>query len=137
MKFTSFVLIILTSFLSIHVENLSVGTPSYDIYKIDSINNYYLIYAKNKTTHYKIISRKETVANTTKIKVGKRYEFKLHSMWEQDSFINGVSISLRNTPHVTCLGFDSITNICIERPLINDLHYTDDLKGLYLVQTKN
>ena len=127
-------IIVLLSLITLSGKNLYINKTSYSVYKIDSINNYYLIYAKANDTLYKIISRKEIIVATRKIKIGKRYKFKLHSIWDQDIFINGLNASPRFVPHVTCLGFDSITDICIERPLINDLHYADNVKGLHFIK---
>jgi len=134
MKTTLAFITLLISLILSPDKFLSADTSSYRVYKIDSINNYYLIYAKANHTLYKIVSKKEPTASSCKIKTGEKYKFKLHSIWNQDLFINGVNVSPRITPHITCLGFDSITSICIERPLINDLHYADNIRGLFYIK---
>lgn len=134
MKTTLLIITVLLSLIALSEKKISIVKNSYSVYKIDSINNYYLIYAKANDTLYKIISKKETIAAARKIETGKKYKFKLHSIWNQDIFINGLNASPRFVPHVTCLGFDSITDICIERPLINDLHYADNVKGLRFIK---
>lgn len=104
----------------------------YGIYKIDSVNSYYLIYAKKRDSLYKIVSSKDGTNKGKKISINNFYKLNLVSIWNQPILINGVNVSPSTTPHVTCLGFDDSTNICIERDSINDLHRADNLRGLYI-----
>lgn len=112
----------------------AVNTDStlYKVYKIDSLNNYYLIYAKKQNNLYKIVSKKEVLLGNDKVKVGGKYDLKLSSIWTAKIMVGGVNASPSITPHVTCLSFDDSTRICIERDSINDLHQAENLRGLYL-----
>lgn len=104
----------------------------YNVYKIDSINNYYLIYAIKSDTLYKIVSKKEpSLSGGTLIMVKGNYSFQLSSIWTQPIIIGGVNVSPSVTPNVTCLSFDDSTRICLERDSINDLYRASNLRGLY------
>lgn len=101
----------------------------YKVYKVDSLNSYYLIYASGRDSLFKIVSKKELVKNCETIKIGKEYVFKLHSILSNRK-IAGQDISPFALPHVSCYYFDDSTNICLERDSINDLHRGDNIKGL-------
>ena len=103
---------------------------AYKIYKIDSINTYYLIYARKEDSLYKIVSKKTGIENCNRIEVGKYYDFHLHSSIYGRT-IAGKTILPQNTLLVNCFSFDDSTNICLERDSINDLLYADNVKGLY------
>ncbi|WCT13636.1 hypothetical protein [Mucilaginibacter jinjuensis] len=108
---------------------------SYKVYKIDSINTYYLIYARGHDTLFKIVSKKNSVKSHYKIKVNTSYEFKLHS-----SLLNrhiGAKILLpQNSLLVNCFSYDDKTQICLEGDSIRDLYYAENIKGLYFIKTK-
>ncbi len=107
--------------------------PSYQVYKIDSINNWYLIYAKKGDSLYKIVSKKALVdVCNKKVQVSNRYNFQLHSSIYGYT-IGGKRMMPQNSLLVTCFSFDKATTICIERDSINDLHYSDNLKGLCII----
>ena len=104
---------------------------TFKIYQIDSINNYYIVYAKRHDSLYKIVAQKTTNSNCSKIEIGKNYRMTLYSIWTKPLIINGVDVSLSSTPHVTCLGFDDSTSICIDRANgIFDLFTCRNLNGL-------
>lgn len=104
----------------------------YQVFKIDSLNNFYLIYAKKKNTFYKIVSRKEQSINCKNIIINGIYKFDLISNRESAPIIGGVKISPIN---VDCFAFDKVTNICIERNNgINDLYVAKNIKGLCIIK---
>lgn len=106
-----------------------MATSSYKVYKIDSINNYYLIYASRKDSLYKIVSKKETVQNCNRIMKNDEYEFKLHSVLTNRR-IGGKEILPQNSLLVNCFFYDDSTSICLEGDSIRDLHYADNIKSL-------
>ena len=109
----------------------SFSDSLYYVYKIDSVNNFYLIYAKREKSLYKIVSEKSIIDNCKKVEVRKRYYFSLRSLWKQEHTLpDGHITSPSMVPHLTCLTFDSITSICLERPKINDLYLAQNVKGL-------
>ena len=103
----------------------------YQVYQIDSIHSYYLIYAKNNTGIIKIVSKKTFSNVCYNLKLNQNYYFSLHSIWTKPVMIGKINASPPLTPHVTCLGFDDSTSICIDREHgIYDLYDCDNLKGL-------
>jgi hypothetical protein len=106
---------------------------SYKVYKIDSINNWYLIYARKGDSLYKIVSKKMSIENCNRIRIHKSYEFRCHSCIYGDK-IAEKTILPQYTLLVTCFSFDDSTNICLERDSINDLHYADNIKGLCFIK---
>lgn len=109
----------------------SVDT-TYTVYKIDSIGNFYLIYAKRTDTLYKIVSEKKYDLRCKKIKTGKSYSFNLVSIGKNPIIIDGARMYAFL---VNCLTFDEETVICLERENgITDLFYTKDIKGLCFIK---
>lgn len=100
------------------------------VYKIDSINNFYLIYGRKGKSLFKIVSKKEVSARGKPIRLNGKYEFSLTSIWNAEIIINGVNVSPSHIPAVNCLAFDSATYICLERDSITDLYHAYNVKGL-------
>ncbi|WP_374172813.1 hypothetical protein [Flavobacterium tructae] len=119
---------------SASIKNTESIDSLFTVNKIDSVNNYYLVYLKKDKNWYKIVSKKDGAINSKKIKINSSYKFCLKSIWNQEILIAGVNVSPSLTPHVTCLGFDKETSICIERDSINDLFVTKNLKGLFYIK---
>jgi len=111
-------------------KNVPDISERYKVYKIDSINNYYLIYAKRKDSLYKIVSKKQATRNCVNISLNQEYTFLLTSIWNQKIIIEGSNVSPSITPHVTCLSFDDSTKICLEKDSINDLFHAENVQGL-------
>ena len=102
----------------------------YNIYKIDSINNYYLIYARKYDSIYKIVSEKQKISNCKKIALQGNYNLKLRSFSSIAPIINSIKIY---SPDIDCYYFEEHTDICLERDRgIFELYYCDNLKGLCL-----
>ena len=112
------------------------GHPNYDsiiykVYKIDSINSYYIIYAKSGSAVFKIVTSKESAKNCNKIVVDKSYEFHLHSVLS----VNGESVIPANQINeVTGFRIDNITTISLEGDSIMDLFFADNIKGLCYIK---
>lgn len=107
-------------------NNMNLG---YKVYKIDSLNSYYLIYAKREDSFYKILSKKEYPRLCDQIQEGAVYKFKLHSLLKNRQ-IAGKEVLPQNSLLVNCFSFDDSTSICIEKDSINDLHAAENIKGL-------
>lgn len=109
---------------------------NYKVYRIDSINSYYIIYVKKGQTLYKIVSQKkkgERVKNCNKIIINNFYEFHLHSML----FVNGhSSIPANQKYEISGWRIDDSTTIAFEGDSIRDLYYADNIKGLCIVKKK-
>ncbi len=113
-------------------NSILTGAHMYKIYKVDSINNYYILYAKKNDYIFKIISKKEVNLNCNAVKMNGSYNLNLKSVWEYDTVINNKKISFSKVINVNCLGLNDSTTICLERDSINDLHYAENLRGLCL-----
>jgi len=103
----------------------------YFISKIDSINNYYLIYAETDDSIFKIVSEKNNVLkNCDVIKLENSYNLSLISYRESALKVFG-----KNTIPLTIQGFgvDENTVIKLEPEKgILDIHFTTNLEGLCL-----
>lgn len=96
----------------------------YKVYKIDSINSYYLIYVRKGKDRYKIVSHKDTVIQGSKIQLHKKYRLTLYVA------LKGVYFP----PEVTCYNFAANTPICKEyNKGIYELYFSNDLSGLYYI----
>jgi len=123
-------LTLITSCNTQHIDQKK-DNAKYEVYKIDSINSYYLVYAKKGDSLFKIVSKKENAINQQKISVNKSYNFTLHSMSSQAPTINGIKLKPVNYMDVNCFRFDEETNICKEEKMY-DLYFVDNLQGLHL-----
>lgn len=113
-------------------ERLFKEESLYGVYKIDSINNYYLIYASKNDSLYKIVSSKEKKSNCNLIKKGSSYKFNLVSIKENAPLIGGIKIKPINYMDVNCYQFDKETSICKEKG-IYDLYLANNIKGLCFI----
>ena len=114
----------------------NINTDSlFNVFKIDSINAYYLIYAKKDKSIYKIVSKKESILGSNKIEPRNRYYFKLYSIISNRKVAN-TSILPQNSLLVNCYSFDDTTQICLENGLLRELYYAENLKGLFLIETE-
>ena len=86
----------------------------YTVYKIDSINSFYLIYAKQGAALFKIVSKKvgENLL-FPKISVNKKYNFVLHSQ-SFNPVTGKTDILPENSLLVGCYYYDDSTVICLE-----------------------
>lgn len=111
---------------------------TYLIERIDSINNWYLIYAKKLDTNFKIISSKDVrqMAPGKKIMVGRYYRLILISRKNDDvPTIKGIKIKPMNSLDVHCYVYDEQTSICIEQEKkIFDLHRSPNIIGLTYIE---
>lgn len=109
------------------------NSPLYDVYKIDSIHSYYLIYARQRENNYKILSPKEKFIYCNTIKVNNRYKFKIHSIF----IVNGKPIiSASGMNELSGWKFDDSTTIDFEKGTIWGLFLADNIKGLCFIDDK-
>lgn len=114
-------------------QNLAKNDSLYEVYKIDSINTFYIVYAKRKGINFKIVSKKATSTSCNKILVGSSYNLKLKSILKQGVKLGDKIISSSSNLLVTCFTFENNTEICREKD-INDLHHAENLIGLCFVK---
>jgi hypothetical protein len=101
---------------------------SLKIYKIDSINNFYVIYGIKKNTRYKIVSKKEQHNNCNPIRPNSYYSFQLSSML----YTIG-NIRIAPGAPIGCVIVDTATEVCLEDS-IYDLYFSKSLKGLCYIR---
>jgi hypothetical protein len=96
----------------------------YRVDKIDSINNYYLIYASKEDTSYKIISKKKQTKSGIKIQVKGIYDFRLNSMLSDEfSYCAGI---------VSFIMLDSGTKISVI-DTVYKFRSSSNIEGLYFL----
>jgi hypothetical protein len=117
--------------VSSKIKNRS-NITTYNVYKIDSVNTYYLIYTKKNDTIYKIVSKKEIMDRGQKIQLNRMYAFELHSILSE--FRIGNATVSPKTSNINCFAFDEKTNICLEGDSIKDLYSANNIKGLYYIK---
>ncbi|WP_177733519.1 hypothetical protein [Flavobacterium inviolabile] len=107
----------------IHKSNQNI----YEISKLDSIENVYLVYAKKNDSIFKIMSSKDHISNCTPIKKGDLLELKLKSTFRENfnqrRDIAGVNFN------GTIIRFEKAEGI------VRDLFVTDNIKGLCYIKS--
>lgn len=103
------------------------SSHAYSVYKVDSINNYYLIYAKYHSSLYKIVSKKTVIPQCVDIRAGGCYNFVLHSVFMVDG---EPIIPAGSIYEVSGWQVDESTIIAFEGDSIRDIFYGDNIKGL-------
>jgi hypothetical protein len=106
----------------------------YKVTRVDSINNWYLIYAVKGDTTYKIVSRKEGKQECNKISVGDYYRFILHSRRKSAPTIGGVRMVPQNYLDISCYSYDEDTRICLEEG-VYDLYGAENIKGMRYLES--
>ncbi len=99
---------------------------NYEVYKIDSINDYYLIYIVRDKERYKAISKKALQSGCDMISLGKTYNLQVTEVF---GTIGGGVFK------PNCLSVDDRTKVCIEDSIV-DLCYAENLKGLCIENSK-
>lgn len=109
----------------------------FEVYRIDSINNFYLIYAKKADSIYKIVSSKKANMNCDNVKLHHKYYLPLQPIWTKPIMLGNVNVSPSQTPHVTGLYFDDSTIIKIDRSNgIYNLYNCENIQGLCYLKYK-
>ncbi|MGV0923457.1 hypothetical protein [Empedobacter tilapiae] len=128
------ILITIIIFVSISCNSskkLLENELNYKVEKIESLNNWNIIYLNRGNSKYKLVSLKKENRECNKIKVGKTYSFILHSRGENPPVINGIKLKPINYLDINCYSYDSETEICIDPEKgINDLYSAENLNGL-------
>lgn len=108
-------------------------TDRYNVYQIDSIDNYFIIYAKKENAIFKIVSKKEESERCNMIRINSSYIFDLYSHSSVLPTINGETVTPVSVYDVVCYTFENGTKICTDRKNgIYDLYYAKNVKGLCL-----
>lgn len=129
-------LIGLTIFIGLSCRPIQVAqkaNANYLVSKVDSINDYYLVYLIKSDSTYKVVSHKPLISEEkcNKIKLGSSYPFLLRSTlsWTGDL----KRLSPKYNPQIGCVAFDDSTSICVEKGMVRDLFSADNLQGLCFI----
>lgn len=115
------------------IENQKTIEKFY-VYQIDTLNNYYLVYAKKGDEIFKIVSKNEKSNNCNMIKVNNSYNFDLYAQSSIKPIINGEEVAIVTIIDVMCYNFENDTKICTDRKNgIYDLYYARNIRGLCLI----
>lgn len=134
MKQISFLILFLLGiglFSSFVKKNNDYMEIEYTVVKIDSIKNWFLIYATRNDSTFKIVSIKTQDCECQKISTGKRYRFELQKRIENVLSKEGLKIIPMNYSGVSGVSFDQNTDIFMpcERDIYG-LYSCKNLKGL-------
>jgi len=102
---------------------------SYTINRIDSIENFYVIYATRNDSTFQIASKKAKVLNCDQLKINAKYSLKLKSRVFTGK-ANGAKITSATNDLVKCIGLDRVTVVCFDDNCVQDLFYTENIEGL-------
>lgn len=103
----------------------------YKVIKIDSIKNWFFIYATRNDSTFKIVSIKVQNCECQKILEGRLYQFKLKKRIENVLTKEGMKILPMNYADIFGTSFDPNTDIFVPREKnIYGLYSCEDLKGL-------
>ena len=120
----------------IHVSSL-YDPAICQITGIDSIHNWYIIYAKKTDGNCKIVVEKaqqKPQNGKQKIVVGNSYTLLVFSRRKHPPVINGIEVAPQNFLDVPCQTYDDSTQICIEpHSGYYELYTTISLKGLWYI----
>lgn len=116
----------------LNTDNVDKKDIRYKVTKLDTINDWYVIYAKRGRNNYKIVSKKDDAcSDSLKIKVGKSYKLRLISRKQNPPKIGNIVIKPQNSLDIQCYSYDEDTEICIKLENgIDDLYSTENLNGL-------
>lgn len=101
----------------------------YIVTRIDSVGNFFLIYAIRNDSIFEIASKKTKVVDCDQLKVDKKYFFKLRSRIFTGE-IDGGKIADVTNDLVKCIGLDRETTVCFDDNCVQDLFYTENIEGL-------
>jgi hypothetical protein len=101
----------------------------YTVSRLDSIGNFYLIYAMRNDSIFQIASGKTRSTNCDPLEVNGKYVFKLKSRIFIGE-VNGTKITRATNDLVKCIGLDRVTTVCFDDNCVQDLFYTENIAGL-------
>ncbi len=132
--FIALILLFLTFSCSVFKggKNIETKVLKYKIVELDSINDWYIIYASRNKNTYKIVSKKEKKCRgESRLEIGKSYKLYLYSKKENPPKMGNLIVHPVNNLDVQCYSYDENTEICIEpKRQIFDLFSAKNLEGL-------
>jgi len=132
MKTIILIILQIVFFISNGIAKTNILKNYFEVIKIDSIENKYLIYVQKNDSVFEIVSKKnERINYCTEIIVGNKYELHLESYFK-NLIIDGSDLSPKNIQNVTHYVIEG-TGIKLESECRRELFYTNNIKGLCYV----
>lgn len=130
------ILTITTIACSTTKKNCKQDEDMYSITKIDSVDNYYVIYGKFKDDNYKLISEKTNSKCGNEVVVGKKYNLKTQSIFTMKIMVKDTVREISNNVNIKCMTLGK-TIICKEYENgIYDVLKSENLQGLCYINRK-
>ena len=133
-KIIPLLILFMFSCAGIRQTNQKHNADSFLINKIETKNDWYIVYVKRHDSTFMIVSKKAEIVNPTwnKIKVGNYYSFKINSIIP---VINGVKMISVNYLDFAGISLDERTIVNINpNKGIFDIYSAEKLKGLFLTE---
>ena len=133
-KVIPILILFIVSCAGIRQSNQKHDTNSFLINKIETKNDWYIVYANRHDSTFMIVSKKAEIVNPTwnKIKVGNYYSFKINSIIP---VINGVKMLPVNYLDFAGISLDERTIVNINpNKGVFDIYSAEKLKGLFLTE---
>lgn len=133
-KVIPILILFIVSCAGIRQSNQKHDTNSFLINKIETKNDWYIVYAHRHDSTFMIVSKKMEIVNPTwnKIKVGNYYSFKINSIIP---VINGVKMLPVNYLDFAGISLDERTIVNINpNKGVFDIYSAEKLKGLFLTE---
>ncbi len=102
----------------------------FKVYKIDSVNQFYIVYCKKEGRPYKIVSSKMSSKKGVLVKLNHSYRFELHSI----IYLPNRRKEDLKLSQIDCINIAMNTTICLEGDSIRDIYASDNLEGLHFVK---
>lgn len=136
MKYSVIIFILLTSCINrspkvVLRENFD---NMHQIVKIDSVENYYVIYSVKNDKKYKIVSKKENLVDEDYVQVQENhfYDLKLINLISYSESDNPLA-GFQSTLVLNCYSFEKDVVICEEEGM-ETLYKAENLIGLYYIE---
>ena len=131
---TLLVVILVIACSSVKSDNYETDNPGYLITKIDSINNYYIIYATLNGVNHKIVSEKDSSLCKNKIVLDNKYPLNTESIFTVKIKDRDTIRTINNNINIDCITLHNVA-ICKEYDLgIYDVLKSSNLRGLCIIR---
>jgi hypothetical protein len=116
-------------------KNNDSKSLDYSVIKIDSIKNWYVIYASRNDSVFKIVSLKKQTCQCDIISVGKQFHLELQERMENVLSKDGLKLIPMNYADITGLHFDPDTDVFVSKEKgIYGLYTSENLSGLCVLK---
>ena len=114
-------------------QSANINEAKYGITRIDSVNSYFIIYAEKDYRPYKIVSKKQSLHDCQKLKIGQFYGLHLKRLLHKSISTSQGMFPANDVELKNCIELDDSTEICRER-YMDDIYETDNIRGLCYIK---